>query len=152
MIRHIKYLLISLTILLYPYSSYAEFSYIESHYNDILAYCLETTGYDKTSTIDERMKFSFEKVSRCSNVYQAELQNARDAELRDFMKANPRYAVPGQSLNKCWGKPRVQPFDHAWINRVGDGFEAGIVYKKDIPAGSSCYETAPWDNRDLVNN
>lgn len=150
--RYIKYLLIISLTTFYPYSSYAELVYIHSQYNNVLANCLEINGYDKTAPVNKRMKFNFEKVSRCSRAYQAELQNARDAELRDFMKANPRYAVPGQSLNKCWGKPRVQPFDHAWINRVGDGFEAGIVYKKDIPAGSSCYETAPWDNRDLVNN
>jgi hypothetical protein len=71
------------------------------------------------------------------------------AELRDFLKHNPRYRVPGQSLNRCWGKPREMPFESAYIERTGDGFKAGVNYKDTMPAG--CYENAPWDNRNAKN-
>lgn len=71
------------------------------------------------------------------------------AELRDFLKHNPRYTVPGQSLNRCWGKPREMPFESAYIKADKNGFEAGVNYKDKMPAG--CYENAPWDNRDVKN-
>ena len=68
------------------------------------------------------------------------------AELRDFLKHNPRYRYPGQSNNRCWGKPRENPFESAYIRHTTNGFEAGVRYKDKMPAG--CFETAPWDNRD----
>ena len=75
-------------------------------------------------------------------------KNAEElAELRDFLKHNPRYTVPGQSLNRCWGKPREMPFESAYIKADKNGFEAGVNYKDTLPAG--CYENAPWDNRDV---
>lgn len=69
------------------------------------------------------------------------------AELRDFLKHNPRYRYPGQSLNKCFGKPREMPFESSGIEVGPSGYKAWVNYKDKIPAG--CYETAPWDNRDV---
>ena len=66
--------------------------------------------------------------------------------MRDFLKHNPRYRYPGQSNNKCWGKPRENPFESAYIRHTTNGFEAGVSYKDKMPSG--CFETAPWDNRD----
>ena len=66
--------------------------------------------------------------------------------MRDFLKHNPRYRVPGQSQNSCWGKPRVMPFESSYIEQTANGFKAGVSYKDTLPAG--CYENAPWDNRD----
>ena len=67
-------------------------------------------------------------------------------ELYPFLKHNPRYRVPGQSMNKCWGKPREMPFESSYIKQTATGFEAGVSYKDTLPAG--CYENGPWDNRD----
>lgn len=66
-------------------------------------------------------------------------------EYRSFIKANPRYMVPGQSMNRCWGKPREMPFEKSTISVGIDGMKAAIWYKDKLPAG--CKENAPWDNR-----
>ena len=115
--------------------------------NTITKNCLDTHGYDRSAPIEERMKFDFSKASACQLDYLAEKRVEEIAELRDFLAANPRYRVPGQSLNRCWGKPREMPFESAYIKADKNGFEAGVTYKDKIPAG--CYENAPWDNREL---
>lgn len=124
----------------------AEIKYIESEYNEALDYCLVKNGYDKKAPIDKRMSFDFNKASKCASDYRTALQKERDAELRDFLAANPRYRVPGQSLNKCWGKPREMPFEKSSISVGPNGMHAAVWYKDKLPAG--CYENAPWDDRD----
>lgn len=89
------------------------------------------------------------KASACYSQWRVGENKKEYAELRDFLKHNPRYMYPGQSNNRCWGKPREMPFESAYIERTGDGFRAGVSYKDTMPAG--CYETAPWDNRDAKN-
>jgi len=87
------------------------------------------------------------KASACYSQWKVGEMKKEYAELRDFLKHNPRYRYPGQSNNKCWGKPRVQPFESSGIEFDGaGGYRAWVNYKDTIPAG--CYETAPWDNRD----
>jgi hypothetical protein len=85
-------------------------------------------------------------AASCHAEYRQKVRAAELAELRDFLKHNPRYRVPGQSLNRCWGKPREMPFESAYIKVDNTGFEAGVNYKDKLPAG--CYENAPWDNRE----
>jgi hypothetical protein len=85
-------------------------------------------------------------AASCHAEYRQKVRAAELAELRDFLKHNPRYRVPGQSLNRCWGKPREMPFESAYIKVDNNGFEAGVNYKDKLPAG--CYENAPWDNRE----
>ena len=128
-----------------PSASWSGVHHIESHYNQVLSKCLTDTGYDKNASIEERMQFDFSKASRCAHGYLTELNKARDAELRDFLAHNPRYRVPGQSLNKCFGKPREMPFEKSTISIGPNGMHAAVWYKDKIPA--SCYENAPWDNR-----
>jgi len=84
-------------------------------------------------------------AASCHAEYRQAVRKAELAELRDFLKHNPRYRVPGQSLNSCFGKPREMPFENAGIEISGVGMRAWVNYKDTIPAG--CYETAPWDNR-----
>ena len=104
--------------------------------------CLERYGY----SVENFDTFNWNKAAACASKLRQE-KNAEDlAELRDFLKHNPRYRVPGQSLNRCWGKPREMPFESSYIKVTGDSFEAGVNYKDTLPAG--CYENAPWDNRD----
>jgi len=108
--------------------------------NQVIKYCLQTTG----NSFDT---YDFTKAAACYQDWKAGAEAEKLAELRDFLKHNPRYRFPGQSNNRCWGKPREMPFESAYIERTGDGFRAGVSYKDTLPAG--CYENAPWDNRDV---
>ena len=113
--------------------------------NEALKWCLEQTGY----SVENFDSFDFSKAAACHSDYRVGVQKAEYAEMRDFLKHNPRYRVPGQSMNRCWGKPREMPFESAYIEKTGDGFKAGVNYKDTLPAG--CYENAPWDNRNVEN-
>jgi hypothetical protein len=113
-----------------------------SESNQAMKWCLEQTGYNA----ENFETFDFRKAAACHSDYRVGKMKAEYAELRDFLKHNPRYRYPGQSNNRCWGKPREMPFESAYIERTGDGFKAGVSYKDTLPAG--CYENAPWDNRD----
>ena len=104
--------------------------------------CLAAYGY----SLDKFDTFDWSKAAACASDRRVEQNRAQLAEMRDFLKHNPRYRVPGQSLNRCWGKPREMPFKSAYIRADKNGFEAGVSYKDKLPAG--CYENAPWDNRD----
>ena len=117
-------------------------SAIANENNTAMKGCLAMHGY----TPDEFERFKFNKAAGCYQNWKTQRDQEELAELRDFLKHNPRYRYPGQSNNKCFGKPREMPFESAYIERTGDGFKAGVSYKDTMPAG--CYETAPWDNRD----
>lgn len=101
--------------------------------NEVMKACIQSTS-------------DYNKASSCYFDWKNQQIAAERAELRDFLKHNPRYRVPGQSLNRCWGKPREMPFESSYIRVDENGFEAGVNYKDTLPAG--CYENAPWDNRD----
>ena len=104
--------------------------------NNIIKACIDSTE-------------DYTKAAACYQDWKQGQRTAELAELRDFLKHNPRYTVPGQSLNRCWGKPREMPFESSYIRVGPDGMEAGVNYKDTLPAG--CYENAPWDNRDAKN-
>ena len=110
--------------------------------NDVMKACLETYEY----SVEKFDEYDFSKAAACHSDYRVMMNEAKLDELRDFLKHNPRYRVPGQSLNRCWGKPREMPFESSYIKKTKEGFEAGVNYKDKLPAG--CYENAPWDNRD----
>jgi len=111
--------------------------------NKVMKQCLQMTG-------DSFETYNFTKASACYHQWKTGELKKEYAELRDFLKHNPRYRYPGQSNNKCWGKPRVQPFESSGIEFDGKGgYKAWVNYKDKLPAG--CYETAPWDNRDAKN-
>mgnify|MGYP001058567312 CR=1 FL=1 len=113
--------------------------------NTVIKGCLALQGY----TPDKFDNFNFNKASACFHNWKAEQNKQELAELRDFLKHNPRYRYPGQSNNKCFGKEREMPFKTAYIERSGDGFKAGVTYKDKMPA--NCFESAPWDNRNVEN-
>jgi len=104
--------------------------------NEAIKHCVQTTS-------------DWNAAAACHATYRQKVRAEKYAELRDFLKHNPRYRVPGQSLNRCWGKPREMPFESSYIKVTGNSFEAGVNYKDKLPAG--CYENAPWDNRDAKN-
>ena len=110
--------------------------------NNAMKGCLVITGY----TPEEFDTFNFSRAAGCYHSWKVNKVRAEYAELRDFLAHNPRYRYPGQSNNRCFGKEREMPFESAYIERVGNGFKAGVTYKDKMPA--NCFETAPWDNRD----
>jgi hypothetical protein len=101
--------------------------------NEVMKHCVQTTS-------------DYTKAAACYFDWKNVQIAAERAELRDFLDANPRYRVPGQSMNRCWGKPREMPFEKSTITVGPDGMSASVWYKDKLPAG--CYENAPWDNRD----
>jgi hypothetical protein len=109
--------------------------------NNMIKACLYMNGY----TPEKFDTFEWNKASSCYQNYKVQANAEKLAELRDFLKHNPRYRYPGQSNNKCFGKPREMPFETAYIERNGDGFKAEVTYKDKLPSG--CFETTPWDNR-----
>ena len=113
-------------------------------YNSAAKDCLSKFNY----SLENFNTFDWNKAAACASKLRQE-QNAVDlAELRDFLKHNPRYRVPGQSMNRCWGKPREMPFESVTASASSDGsWYVGVNYKDKMPAG--CYENAPWDNRDV---
>jgi len=114
--------------------------------NEALKGCLAINGY----TPEKFDEFDFTKASYCFQNWRSQKDKEKLAELRDFLKHNPRYRVPGQSLNRCWGKPREMPFESVTASASSDGsWHVGVNYKDTIPAG--CYENAPWDNRNVEN-
>ena len=113
-----------------------------SESNQVMKACLAKFNY----SVNQFDTFDWSKAAKCHSDYRAAVRQAQLEEMRDFLKHNARYRVPGQSLNRCWGKPREMPFESAYIKQTQGGFEAGVSYKDKLPAG--CYENAPWDNRD----
>ena len=108
-----------------------------SESNKMAKWCVENTA-------------DWNAAASCHAKYRQKVRAAELAELRDFLKHNPRYRVPGQSLNRCWGKPREMPFESVTASASSDGsWHVGVSYKDKLPAG--CYENAPWDNRDVEN-
>ena len=116
---------------------------IANENNEAIKGCLVINGY----TPEKFDTFDFNKASSCYQNYKTKANAEKLAELRDFLKHNPRYRYPGQSNNRCWGKPREMPFESAGIEMSDVGMKAWVNYKDKLPAG--CFETAPWDNRDV---
>lgn len=120
----------------------------DTGYNEGVKNCLQHFGYQWDAPVEVRLNnFDWNAASVCTNAVKRKIVAEKHAELQDFLKHNPRYRYPGQSNNRCWGKPRENAFESSYIKRTKNGFEAGVNYKDTIPAG--CYETGPWDNRDV---
>ena len=113
--------------------------------NDVMKACMDMNGYTP-ATFDT---FDFRVAANCYHNYKSQKNKEELAELRDFLKHNPRYRYPGQSLNRCWGKPREMPFESAGMETTDTSMKAWVKYKDTLPAG--CFENAPWDNRNVKN-
>ena len=113
--------------------------------NDMMKWCLDKHDY----SVEKFDTFNWSAAAACHSDFRIAKTKAEYAEMRDFLKHNPRYRYPGQSNNRCWGKPREMPFKSSYIERDGDGFRAGVSYKDTLSAG--CFENAPWDNRHVKN-
>lgn len=116
--------------------------------NEEMKMCLQEHGYDYDASVEERLKFNFKLAANCHSDYRSIKQKEQDAEIKDFLKHNPRYRFPGQSLNRCFGKPREQAFESVTSTTNGDSWSVNVKYKDKMP--QPCHETGPWDNRDEV--
>lgn len=115
--------------------------------NRKIAQCLDSVGYNRDAPVEQRFEgVDISAAASCYFNWKTKREMASLQNMREFLAANPRYKVPGQSQNRCWGKPRENPFESAYIERTRDGFKAGVSYKDTMPAG--CYENGPWDNRE----
>ena len=116
--------------------------------NKAIQQCLDSVGYDRTAPVEKRFEgVDISAAAKCYHDYKTKQDMASLENMREFLAANPRYRYPGQSNNRCFGKPREMPFTSATISATPFGFTAGVSYKDTMPAG--CYETGPWDNRDV---
>jgi len=77
---------------------------------------------------------SWNERAACVNKWEAENTRKKNEELRAFLKENPRYRYPGQSLNKCFGKKRKVLISEVEHKANGDII---IRYPEYI---SPCYE------------
>lgn len=92
--------------------------------NSAMFFCRDKHGYtglDSTTTAD------WMKFASCVNDIKSAVRKQEERELWDFLEANPRYRVPGQSLNKCFGKPKERALDR--IETGPDG--STTAYYKD---------------------
>lgn len=110
----------------------------EANPNWYIKHCKNQVEFDKTG--------DWNKLSVCTNSFVNARQEQKYQELRAFLEANPRYRFPGQSLNRCWGKPREMPFEKSTVSVGPQGMQASVWYKDKLPAG--CFEQYGWDNRD----
>lgn len=111
----------------------------EEDSNWYITHCKNQVEFDKTG--------DWYKLSVCTSKYVIEKEQRQRQEIRDFIRANPRYMYPGQSLNRCFGKPREMPFERSTVSVGPQGMQASVWYKDTLPAG--CFETSGWDNRDV---
>ena len=67
-------------------------------------------------------------VQYCYSIDKAknEVRRKEEDRLWEFVKANPEYRFPGQSLNKCFAKP-----EEIAIKRVEHTSDGMIVYYKE---------------------
>lgn len=100
--------------------------------------CIEETDFKQTQ--------DWNKLSNCTSKLIGKQQLEKEANLRDFIKANPRYRYPGQSLNRCFGKDKEMPFKSVNSSIGPNGWEVTVTYKDRI---KKCYQTSGWDNRDV---
>lgn len=100
--------------------------------------CIEETNFKETK--------DWNKLSTCTSKLLNKQQLQKHANLRDFIKANPRYRYPGQSLNRCFGKDKEMPFKSVNSSIGPNGWEVTVTYKDRI---KKCYQTSGWDNRDV---
>ncbi len=115
-----------------------------SESNNILKMCLLKSNYTK----EHFNTFDFNIPASCHDLYIIKTEEEHLKELIDFLAHNPRYRYPGQSNNRCFGKPREQGVETITSKTTATGTEVLIIYKDIMP--QPCYEMGPWDERDAA--
>lgn len=58
----------------------------------------------------------FNKASYCAHQVRSDEIRYEEKKLREYLKENPRYRVPGESLNLCYGKEERTIHTHATVD------------------------------------
>lgn len=66
---------------------------LASESNEVMKECIQNTN-------------NWNEAAACHAEYRKLNRDIKTAELRQFLKDNSRYRFPGQSWNKCFGKPK----------------------------------------------
>jgi hypothetical protein len=92
--------------------------------NDHIFYCKGLHNYNgvNDTTTKDMMNFA-----TCISELRGNQRRSQQLELWGFLEANPRYRVPGQSLNKCFGRPKERAL--ARLETKADG--STMAYYKD---------------------
>lgn len=114
----------------------------ESYSNAVMKKCLEENGY----SIEKFDTFDFRKAAKCHSDFRVGQNIAKLEEIRTFLDENPRYRYPGQSNNRCFGKPRELAFKSI-EGTAGDwGWHVNIKYKEKIkPCIIGPFKEDPYD-------
>ena len=89
--------------------------------NEIHKQCLKDHSY---AGLDEINHWS--NIATCVDKAKNKVRRKEEDRLWEFVKANPEYRFPGQSLNKCFAKP-----EEIAIKRVEHTSDGMIVYYKE---------------------
>jgi hypothetical protein len=91
--------------------------------NEPLYQCRDLYYHGINGTTTESMM----AFAACVSKMRGEVFHQREREIWEFIEANPRYRVPGQSLNKCFGRPKERALDR--FETKSDG--STMAYYKD---------------------
>ena len=92
--------------------------------NSHIFYCKELHNYNgvNDTTTKDMMNFA-----SCISYMRGIKRRQMQSEQWEFIKANPQYRFPGQSLNKCFGRPKERAL--AKLETKADG--STMAYYKD---------------------
>ena len=91
--------------------------------NSIAYFCKDKYNYNGINNTSSRNMMLF---AACISEMKNDVRRQKNAEQWEFIKANPEYRFPGQSLNKCFAKPR-----ESIVKRVEKNKDGVVVYYKD---------------------
>ena len=94
----------------------------------ILVFLLISTSVNARNIIAQKCFSEYKKltdIAYCIDSTRNENIRKANAEQWEFLKKNPRYRFPGQSLNECFGKER-----ELLVDRVETTTDKVVVYYK----------------------
>ena len=91
--------------------------------NSIIFLCRDKHEYNG---IDNTTSKNMMLFASCISEMKSDSLRQKNAEQWEFIKDNPEYRFPGQSLNKCFAKPR-----ETIVKRVEQNKNGMVVYYKD---------------------
>jgi len=91
--------------------------------NSIIFFCKDKHEYNGINNTTTKNMMLF---ATCISEMKGDSLRQKNAQQWEFIKANPEYRFPGQSLNKCFAKPRERI-----VKRVEQTKNSVVVYYKD---------------------
>ena len=103
---------------------------LSAQFATVLITCLLiSTGADAKNFIAKKCMADYDNLSYvafCIDSKRNENIRIRNAKQWEFLKMNTRYRFPGQSLNKCFGRPK-----ESVIHRVETTNDKTVLYYKN---------------------